>query len=90
MRVALAIVASMPILILSSDVDAFPGSPRQIHEAFIVLVAPGCGRGVPRTREGGCAVAGSKQKVGKPTFGPNGMECPPGARLSGSGRNCIR
>jgi hypothetical protein len=47
MRVALAIVASMPILILSSDVDAFPGSPRQIHEAFIVLVAPGCGRGVP-------------------------------------------
>jgi hypothetical protein len=86
----LAIAASISILTLSSDVNAFPGSPHQIHEAFSVPVAMGCGKHVPRTKEGGCAVAGSKQKVGKPTFGPNGIECPPGARLSGSGRNCIR
>jgi hypothetical protein len=71
---ALAIAASISILTLSTDVNA----------------APGCGKGVPRTKEGGCAVAGTKQKVGKPTFGPNGIECPPGARLSGSGRNCIK
>jgi hypothetical protein len=90
MKVALAAAASISILVFSFNVQALPGSPHQIYVApSVVLVAPGCGRGVPRTPEGGCAVAGQTRKLARPS-GVNGTVCPPGTHLNNSGRSCVK
>jgi hypothetical protein len=62
MRVALAIVASIPILILSSDVDAFPGSPRQIHEAFIVWLRRDAAEVSPEPEKADAQLLGRSKK----------------------------
>jgi hypothetical protein len=88
MKVALAVAASMLIMGFSFDVQAFPGSPHQTYEAPSVTLVMGCGKGVPRTKEGGCALAGQTRTVAPASSGVNGTVCPPGTRLNMKG-NCV-
>ena len=89
MKVALAAAAGMLMLVLSFAVQAFPGSPHQMHEATGVILVMGCGKNVGRTHEGGCKLAGQQQRrpmVARPVNG----KCPPGTQLGINGGACVR